>query len=73
MGIYRNQAQRVIDHIVRKMELSEEKINEHFQINIDKIEKSIEDGVKITGFNGFKMANVIIDLWEKSNPDFASS
>lgn len=62
MSIYKNQAQRVFDHIQANggMEI----LNASFSISVDRIESAIEKAVKKSGINGKKAADTLILFWD---------
>lgn len=70
MGIYRNQAQRVFDHIQKDTGLSIEVLDKNLKISVDKIEKSIESSCKGSGINGKNTADLLIKTWNASAPDY---
>jgi hypothetical protein len=70
MSIYRNQAKRVIKHIADQCKIKPEKVAEIFGITVDMIDNRIELTHIQTGLNGKKAADLIIDLWEQSQPDY---
>ncbi len=62
MGIYRNQAQRVFDHLNENGGL--ELLNKSFNITVERIEEKIEESVKRSGLNGKKCADALIKFWD---------
>ena len=70
MSIYRNQAQRVIDHISEQVKMKPEDVEKILKINVDMMENRIELMHIQTGMNGKKCADALIQAWEASHPDY---
>jgi hypothetical protein len=70
MSIYTNQAQRVIDHILSDLKVSEADLNSLFGINREAIENRIQLTVLTTKVNGKKAADILIELWQRQHPDY---
>jgi hypothetical protein len=70
MSIYRNQAKRVIKHIASQCKITPDKVSEIFGFTVEMIDNRIELTHMQTGLNGKKSADLIIGLWEQSQPDY---
>lgn len=70
MSIYRNQAKRVIDHICTSNQMTEDKVKELFGFSVEMIDNRIEMIVLKTGKNGKQCADMLIQSWEASHPDY---
>lgn len=70
MSIYKNQAQRVIDHMANQSGMSSDDYQRIFKITVHMIENRIELMHVQTKMNGKKCADAIIQSWEASHPDY---
>lgn len=70
MSIYKNQAQRVIDHMAEQSNMNSEDYQRIFKITVPMIENRIELMHIQTKMNGKKCADAIIQAWEASAPDY---
>lgn len=62
MGIYTNQANRVMDHVRKATGFTDDVLETNFSLSVDRFENSIIEGVKTTGLNGKQVADHIISL-----------
>jgi hypothetical protein len=73
MSIYKNQAQRVIDHISEKLQMTAENVEKIFKFNVAMMENRIEMMHIKTKMNGKKCADALIQAWEASNPEYITN
>lgn len=70
MGIYRNQATRVVTYIADQCKMSVKDIGDILNITVDSMEKQIIELNKTLKLNGKKCADLLIRHWEASDPDY---
>jgi hypothetical protein len=66
MSIYRNQAQRVYDHVKQQLGFTDQVLNDQFKISVDGMEKKIIEIIeKSPSLNGKKVADLMIKLFDE--------
>lgn len=70
MGIFRNQAQRVMDYFCKETGMVQADYERILKMNVDMLENRIDVVHTTTGKNGKDSADMIINLWLQSHPDF---
>lgn len=68
---FTNQAKRVINHISEQVNISPDDVGNIFGFTVEVIENRIQLMHTMTGQNGYKCADALIDLWEQSRPGYS--